>query len=1124
MSTTRLTEQQRQSLEVRGASVALSAGAGCGKTTVLTERFIAALGDEAISLDRIVALTFTDKAATELRGRVRSACRKKLDAGDDPEYWRGIMRGLEAAPIGTFHTFCGEVVRRYAAQAGVDQGFSILDETIASTCREEAVDVTLRASLRLRDNDLHELAVAYGLNRVRESLIALMSSRSAPDFIEWAAKSPEDLIAIWKEVFETKVKRLVIAEVVAEGGVSERLIRSNRESFPPAAYAKLSLLLDLLPSINPSSTDLLATLAVIKELASMPRSPAKNKWPDLYLYNATLNTLAIFRKCIDQAVNKLDPEGTDTLLSADHGIRFARLADRAWQSYESVKHTRGALDFNDLLLKMLDLLRDDAATVVAELTARFDLILVDEFQDTDPVQDEIVRRIAGDDLAGGRLFLVGDFKQSIYGFREARPELFAKYRLEFPSRGQRSLTENFRSRPPILSFVNALFADAFDHIYEPLVAGRPEVLPEEQSSVVFTWPARHDDSEGKDGRPVDVRRQDEAMRLAGLVRRWIDEGRLVRDKETNQPRAMHAGDVAFLVRAKALFAPIERALDSVGVDYHVIGGAAFYAQQEIQDIINVLAFIDDPHDPLALAGALRSPFFALSDEALFWLSTGPDRSLVSGLARYDEASFPELSPRDRANALRAREGLARWRSFKDRESIAALVARVLEESGFEAALLGEPLGDRKRANARKMVRMARKFDNEGGFTLADYVARLRADRNDPPNEDEASTTEELGEAVHLLTIHKAKGLEFPVVILADLDRKSSSRSDLVVFDPVLGPLINAKDEDDPSHRNPKGTRSLGRLVHDQIRKEEDRAESIRIFYVAATRARDLLVLSVCGDPFAKAKAESEALKLLQARFDLSTGTCLADVPAVPGVEVIDGQPRGALETIRKRRRPPVLALSRLIERSLPSEDTGPSPIVPSASALRRLNLDPSRSLSPSVARLDRLVRSILLDPRSYRPNSLDDVAHELARRQFPAASARIEAEAIARVRHWIEGPLGREIGGAVEVAREVSWSVRWPEGSSEAIAIEGRIDLAYRAAKGGWRLLQVADVSAADLPERLRLNLSARLAEGLGCGPVVQAWRVRHGPDGGLQSEEEFTEVKTIALLESITRSATTPI
>jgi ATP-dependent helicase/nuclease subunit A len=289
----------------------------------------------------------------------------------------------------------------------------------------------------------------------------------------------------------------------------------------------------------------------------------------------------------------------------------------------------------------------------------------------------------------------------------------------------------------------------------------------DQPAVEFLWASEADAPETPKGSARD-RRKLEATWLARRLRQRLDAGWTIRDHATGRLRDAHADDIALLFRAMTDVGPYETALADAGFDYHTIGGAAFYVQQEVHDLINVLSAVEDPLDPVALAGALRSPFFCVSDDGLFWLASGQG-SLLEGLEGADE--IPELSALDRRRACRARGLLARWRSAKDRLSIAEMMNRVLEESGYEAALLGEFLGPRKRANARKLVRLARRFDHQGGFTLAAFVGRLRADVRRPPREEQAATTDEEGTSIRLMSIHQAKGLEFPIVVLPDLNRK-----------------------------------------------------------------------------------------------------------------------------------------------------------------------------------------------------------------------------------------------------------------------------------------------------------------------------------------------------------------
>jgi ATP-dependent helicase/nuclease subunit A len=1109
-----LTHQQHAALDVVGASVVLATGAGCGKTRVLTEKYVDALANRRVPVGRMVALTFTDKAAAELRRRVRQACCERLDAGQEVDYWRDVLRALEAAPIGTFHTFCGEVVRRFAARAGVDPGFAILDESVAATCREEAVDAAIRKALVERDEDLRALLAAFDLGAIRDHLGDVLADRSAESLDAWAAADPAELVERWRAAFEAKGRPAALASVIDAARPCLEMIETRREGFPAKMGSALAEIVDGLASVG-DSDDPEARLMEIREHAKMPRGIGPGKWPDPGLYETCKETFEGFRKVVDSTLKGLTSDDASTDVAARLGVSLARLAVKARGEFAAVKRRRGVLDFDDLLLITRDLLRDDDGPVRDDLGWRFDLILVDEFQDTDPIQDEIVRRIAGDDLAGGRLFLVGDAKQSIYGFRGARPDLFERYHGEFPAEGRLPLTENFRSRRGVIDFVNALFADAFPR-YEPIEAAGRDALDVAIPSVVFSWPA----AESGERTLRKDQRQLEAARLARLVRSWIDEGRPVRDPDSGEPRAIRAQDVAFLFRTLNDSAAYERALAEEGLDYYVVGGSAFYAQGEVQDVINVLAVIDDPHDSVALAGALRGPFFGVSDEALFWLATVRRDDLFAGLARCDEGTLPDLAPDDRVQARRAFELLTRWRSLKDREPIARLLERVLAESGFEAAILGEWLGDRKRANARKLVRMARAFDQPGGFAMADFVARLRADMKSPPREEQAATTGELGEVVRLMTVHKAKGLEFAVVILPDLDRKVDGARGSLALHPELGPVLKVKAEagDDEESQG-----SLGWLVHRRIAEAEEAAEALRVLYVAMTRARDLLVLSTSGEPVWDQK--KPAMKLLMSRFDAETGACGVRLPegfSEPRVEVVREVPEWGGRPVR-RRRPALRAIARVIEENLgdvaqPPPQPDPPPqggrAIASGRGQRReppafLSLGSSHR-NPPAARLDGLVRALWLDKHVFAPDALDRIASEIARRQSPMAPPRMTAEAVARIRPFVESPLGRHIANSKEVRRDLAWSTVWSD-----TTISGRLDLAFRDNDGKWVLVHVEDAGTPDAVTRLRLALSARLAPALGSGPIARGWIVAHGPGGGLMGEDRFDDAVVAAWLEA---------
>ncbi len=453
------TEEQFRALGVLGSSVALSAGAGCGKTFVLAERFVRALeGPEARPLGRIVALTFTNKAARELRERIRQECRARLADARDPLRWRMVLRGLEAARIGTFHSFCGDVLRRHAIEAGVDPGFAVFDETIALSIREEALDFALRERLSARDPDLIELAVEYGLGMVRQSLDDLLGHRSAGDLRAWAGRQPRELVDAWVKIWDGEVRPALLEDfrkrlqpcldLIAETTFDNEKVRARLDGF-----REWTARLDEPGDPTPTLEELAKAAKVVGLAAKL--------WPSADVYEAVKEHFESIRKDTAKLMEALHWDERTTLDAAGHGLMFARLAGHARASYDRAKWSRGGIDNDDLLLLTRDLLLDSGKGVRDALAESIDLVLVDEFQDTDPVQAQILEALGGEALLDGKLFLVGDFKQSIYRFRGARPELFQDYRERFPEAGRLALSANFRSIPAILDFVNALFADTF---------------------------------------------------------------------------------------------------------------------------------------------------------------------------------------------------------------------------------------------------------------------------------------------------------------------------------------------------------------------------------------------------------------------------------------------------------------------------------------------------------------------------------------------------------------------------------------------------------------------------------------------------------------------------------------
>ncbi|MFO0960467.1 MAG: UvrD-helicase domain-containing protein [Isosphaeraceae bacterium] len=1089
----RLTDEQSKVLEVSYASVSLNSGAGCGKTTVLTERYLRVASTHERGPAGVVALTFTEKAARELRGRVREACRL-LDA-DDPD--RALFRGLEAAPIGTFHSFCQRLLSRYPIEAGVEPEFAVLDEPIALSFRDRALDAAIRAWLSRTDDsaeseDLAALAVEYGLDRIRSALSRLIVRYDADEIRPWATRTPEEILDLWEARWQDEGCARLMRGFVAGCQESARVLVAYPCS-SDKTRARIGSVLEILANLA-DHPDPAIPLEELGQLARVQGVTKPIEWPSAEAYEQIKGAMKSIREGSQKIKDRLNFRLDAALGAANLSARFARLAVACRDAYDAEKRSAGRLDFDDLLAETRRLLRENPGGISGLIFPDDDCLLVDEFQDTDPIQAEILDRLARDRRHRGALFLVGDAKQSIYRFRRAEPRIFGRYREAFPDEGRKDLTANFRSVPGLLDFVNALFAGTFPDD-PPLVPGPGSAEDDGAPHVTFFW--AHGDP-GARHVPQETLRNEEARRLAGWLAERLGRGWPIHDRKTGGPRMAGPGDVVLLFKTLTDAAAYERELVRAGLDFHVVGGVAFFGQQEVIDVINLLAVLDDPLDGLSLASVLRSPFFSVSDEGLYWLARPMDDGglgrLVAGFER--DGHHPQQAAADRRKIDRARRLLRSWRELRDRLPMADLLDQALGDSGYEAALMAEPLAPRKRANVRKLVGKARQYDQQGGFTLGDLAARLREDLREPPREGEAATADEAGDCVRLMTIHQAKGLEFPIVVLPDLNRGVAGNHDFIAFHRDLGIVVRPSSENDVDPESDrKGGENLGWTLFDAIEKEEEYRESLRLFYVATTRAESHLVLSaglMAGKP-----PGSPSLGLLEERFSLETGALHEPVSCEkpPRIEVVaDAQPRvepGEGKAGAAFDRLAMVALIRgaearpAIDRPIPENRPG------------FLELDPSALLPPTAARLDRLVRALLSDARGWKdPSRLDDLAARIGQRQSPCAPRSLCERAANRVRLLMDREPGLMKGLARPgVERSVGWDLAWPADSARPTVIRASTDFVVPDRQGGWAVVLIADARVPEEAERLRLKLSALALPKIGFSPIVRGRIVRFEDD-----------------------------
>jgi ATP-dependent helicase/nuclease subunit A len=633
------------------------------------------------------------------------------------------------------------------------------------------------------------------------------------------------------------------------------------------------------------------------------------------------------------------------------------------------------------------------------------------------------------------------------------------------------LATNFRSQPGVIEFVNALFAPEFGAHYQPLHAARAAAS---DANVEFLWTTRSDGPQGNDAGKADANRKAEALTIAARLRELIDsEQPLVVDADTKHLRAVRPGDVAILFRAFSNVHLYEQALRAAELPFYTVAGRAFYSQQEVYDVLHLLRAVTSTCDDIALAGVLRSPFFGLRDETLLAISE-LEGNLNAGLARGRLDRIAE--PLDRERAELGREVLRELRHAAPRLSTPALLELAFARTGYDAALLAEFLGERKLANVRKLVEQARRSDAAGG-SLATFIRQLGEFTAREPKEAQAATVSSADDVVRLMTIHGSKGLEFPVVVVADLESPKQARPDAVVFSPTLGPLVKG-DHD----------ASVGLNLHNAVEKQAELAETLRLFYVACTRAADHLILSgTLADPD---KPKGPFTQVLARQFDIQSGRQRSEAPVLAPIPT-SFTPRTMAELDIKQPRSVKLneALEKLRDsapQALPSS-AFPLPInVRSQRAFsvsrltgklwRRSEFAARKVTLPAAGHVDArglgtLVHAVL---ERLTLRGTEDVAawcDRLAPLHVNRSVDETAALATQLLTRFVASSRYQTLAAAPQVEREVEFLLAWPSDAPEPHAqLSGSIDGAYLLPDGRWQIVdyKTNQVTAAEVPSEAK--------------------------------------------------------
>jgi ATP-dependent exoDNAse (exonuclease V) beta subunit len=822
----RLADQEHRDRAVNDLSESyiIEAAAGTGKTTVLVGRILNLIREGEANLEEIVAITFTEKAAGELKVKLREELEKAVFTISPAAHHHRLTQAisaLERMQVTTIHSFCASLLRERPVEAGLDPNFEVADELTASLLRTEVWEEWLAKVMDTKDPGLRR-AVLLGITtrQLKKLGQVMLNHRDVLHYLPSPGPNIEGVTDRFIKDLKGQLKELNPLKGQCKKPVEDK------------AFQKIKELNDQLVELESLSSEEEREIFIFRKMSigSAGRLGAQAKWK-------TKEDLEKARKVIHQISEAIDEVNAGIANSVLTGL--ARRLINYVEAYQKAKQEQNYLDFNDLLLYARQMLKEHIE-VRQYFRQRYTFLLVDEFQDTDPLQAEIVFFLSEMDkqtpalewsdvmVSPKRLFLVGDPKQSIYRFRRADIEMYEDAKKGMGLKRLLTISQNFRCAPSIIRVVNKVFQELIQRSthgdYQPgyvsLHFGRKQTTLPPQHGLILLYPPEERKVAFTD---MEGQRTWESRCIASFIQKLVsDETWKVWDESLQSVRPVGLRDIAILMRTYSPLEYLETALRSYDVDYRVVGGRYFYKRQEVEQLLAVLRAVDNPHDKVALMAALRSPFFGISDEEIFMF--------------HEE--------RGELNYLKEAKGTSLERSFfllrelhemRNHTSVAAVLNRLYVATGGLVLFLLKPQGEQRVANLIKIGDVARALAERGTLSFRSFVRWLAERQEEEAEEEEPPTLERGDNFVKLMTIHKAKGLEFPVVILTDLAHEGKKRRDFIVDRKGQRIAIKVGTQEDEFW-----TRNFEDLSEwEKIRGE---AEEKRLLYVAMTRAREFSVL------------------------------------------------------------------------------------------------------------------------------------------------------------------------------------------------------------------------------------------------------------------------------------------
>ncbi|MGN0350041.1 MAG: helicase-exonuclease AddAB subunit AddA [Roseburia sp.] len=874
------TKEQQQVIDLRDKNILVSAAAGSGKTAVLVERIIKRITDvnNPVDIDRLLIVTFTNAAAAEMRERIGAAIEKALEEKPEDEHLLRQMTLIHNAQITTIDSFCLYVIRNHFHEIDLEPNFRIGDEGELKLLKEDVLKQVLEKNYENPTETFHNFVEGYAAGRKDDALNAMILqlyefSRSYPWPKEWLAScikgyeisTIEELNqAEWMQPLVqnigyvcndmTKLLKEALRLTQEEDGpdMYESAIRSDLEQYEALEQAK-------------TFTEFYQRMEAISYETLSRKKFEGDKEKQEQVKN--------LRQQVKDATGKIkkqffftSPENMVEQIKRTKVMaeELVRLTMEFAEAFAKKKQEKNLVDFGDLEHFALEILVDEetkqAKKTAEEFRDNFEEIMIDEYQDSNQVQESILTAISRVERGSYNLFMVGDVKQSIYRFRLARPELFMekfdRYQLEDSEKVENEqridLHKNFRSREEVLSCTNDIFyqimhRDLGNVEYDEEAALYPGASYPKADEMMFAPEILLVDSQDELLEDTDLTDQKllEAKMLANRIQK-LKEEQLVTDKETGELRPVKYSDIVILLRSLSGWAErFVEVLNDSGIPAHTISSTGYFSATEVQIVLSMLKILDNPRQDIPLTAVLRSPICGLTDEelALLRLAWKEEPFHVCVLEKCMELSEKEENLSELEQKLkRFWTCYEKLRAMVPDTPIHELIEIMLKETGYGNYAAAMPAGDRRRANLQMLLEKAIAYENTSYKGLFHFVRYIEELQKYDVDFGEADTVGENEDVVRIMSIHKSKGLEFPVVIVAGMGKnfnKQDVRSKLVLH-PDLGMGLDHMD----GSRRIKSPTILKKAIAKQI-DLENLGEELRVLYVALTRAKEKLIL--CGN-------------------------------------------------------------------------------------------------------------------------------------------------------------------------------------------------------------------------------------------------------------------------------------